>query len=219
MKFRNLRTGAPQKGGESINQLTWLDLKNLPGTLREFEYWSQLCLTEFLRKAIRNQPSFLIRRRTPFRGRHILCIMGGIGSGKSAATNILTQEFGYREINSGQVVARLLRISTVQSRQEKLQRKSWRFISSERGPSDWHLPSLKAVKQSEQKALIDGIRQRNHRKSSRNRRATKVRLCTSIRHRTSLIPFMRIGVGTTFNRRFLEAVQFASGDRREKADR
>ena len=151
----------PQKGEKSINQLTWLDSNNLPGTLREFEYWSQLCLAEFFKKAIRNEPSFLIRRRTPFRGPHILCIIGGIGSGKSAATNILTQEFGYREINSGQIIARLLGIPPVPSTsRETFQRKSWRFISARPGPSRLASALLKEVNQSEQKALIDGIRQK-----------------------------------------------------------
>ena len=103
----------PQKGEKSINQLRWLDLDGFPETLREFEYWSQLCITEFFSKAVRNEPSFLIRRKNPFRGSHILCIIGGIGSGKSAATAILTQEFDYREINSGQIVAKLLRIAPV----------------------------------------------------------------------------------------------------------
>jgi predicted NUDIX family phosphoesterase/dephospho-CoA kinase len=152
---------SPQKGEKSINQLTWLDLSNFPGTLREFEYWSQLCLTEFFKKAILNEPSFLIRRRAPFRTRHILCIIGGIGSGKSAATKILTDEFAYYEINSGQVVAKLLRIPPVPSTpRDKFQSRSWRLISSKRGPSRLAAALLKEAEQSEQKALIDGIRQK-----------------------------------------------------------
>ena len=157
----SLEWDTPQKGEKSINQLTWLDLDNFPGTLREFEYWSQLCLTEFFKKAIRNEPSFLIRRRAPFRAHHILCIIGGIGSGKSAATKILTEEFVYHEINSGQVVAKLLRIPPVPSTpRDNFQNRSWRLISSKSGPSRLAAALLKETEQSEQKALIDGIRQR-----------------------------------------------------------
>jgi predicted NUDIX family phosphoesterase/dephospho-CoA kinase len=150
-----------QKGEKSINQLTWLDLSNFRGTLREFDYWSQLCLAEFFKKAISNEPSFLIRRRAPFRTRHILCIIGGIGSGKSAATKLLTEEFAYHEINSGQVVAKLLRIPPVPSTpRAKFQDKSWRLISSKHGSSRLAAALLKEAERSEQKALIDGIRQK-----------------------------------------------------------
>ena len=151
----------PQKGEKSINQLTWLDLNKFPETIREFEYWSQLCLTEFFKKAIRNQPSFLIRRKAPFRSRHLLCIIGGIGSGKSAATNILTKEFEYHEINSGQVVAKLLRIPPVPiTPRATFQRRSWRFISSKRGPSRLASALIEQSEHSDKKVLIDGIRQR-----------------------------------------------------------
>jgi predicted NUDIX family phosphoesterase/dephospho-CoA kinase len=152
---------SPQKGEKSINQLTWLDLNDFRETLRDFEYWSQLCLTEFFKKAIRNEPSYRIRRKAPFRDNHILCIIGGIGSGKSAATSILNQEFGYREINSGRVVAKLLGIPAVpNTSRETFQRRSWRFISSKRGPSRLASALLGEVKRSGEKALIDGLRQK-----------------------------------------------------------
>jgi predicted NUDIX family phosphoesterase/dephospho-CoA kinase len=151
----------PQKGEKSINQLTWLDLNNFRETLRDFEYWSQLCLAEFFKKAIRNEPSFRIRRRAPFMHSHILCIIGGIGSGKSAATDILTKEFGYTEINSGQVVAKLLGIQPVPlTPRGEFQRKAWKFIHSKRGPKRLASALIKEAKQSEHPALIDGIRQK-----------------------------------------------------------
>jgi predicted NUDIX family phosphoesterase/dephospho-CoA kinase len=151
----------PQKGEKSINQLKWLDLTQIPGTLREFEYWSQLCLTEFFKRAIRNEPSFLIRRRSPFRGRHVLCIIGGIGSGKSAATNILITEFGYQEINSGQVLAKLMGIPPVpDTPRAQFQRKAWRFISSNRGSQRLAAALLEHAGDPDRQVLIDGIRQR-----------------------------------------------------------
>jgi predicted NUDIX family phosphoesterase len=159
---RSSEWDTPQKGEKSINQLTWLDLGDFPGTLREFEYWSQLCLTEFFKQAVRNEPSFLIRRKAPFRTSHILCIIGGIGSGKSAATKILTKEFAYHEINSGRVVAKLLRIPPVpKTSREQFQKRSRRFIFSKHGPERLASALLQEVQKSETKSLIDGIRQKD----------------------------------------------------------
>lgn len=155
------RWDRPTKGEKSINQLSWLDLESLDDNLRDFEYWSQLCLAEFFKRAIRTQPSFLIRRKMPFKGRHILCIIGGIGSGKSAATKILTAEFDYSEVNSGKVMAALLHIPAVpQTPRAEFQTKAWSFISSPDGPSRLASALAEAADQASGRVLIDGIRQR-----------------------------------------------------------
>lgn len=152
----------PLKGEKSINQLTWLDMSAFSDDLRHFEYWSQLCLTEFYKTAIRTQPSSLIRRKAPFRNKHILCLIGGIGSGKSAATRILTREFGYEEINSGRVMAGLLGIPPVPTTpRDNFQQKAWRFIHSKRGPQRLAKALIDLAQQHEKTPLIDGIRQRD----------------------------------------------------------
>lgn len=149
------------RGEKSITQLRWISLKRLQRDLREFEYWSQLCLAEFFKDAIRTQPSYMIRRRAPFRRGHILCIIGGIGSGKSAATEILTREFGYAEVNSGKVVAELLGVAPVpRTTRESFQLKAWELIRSRNGPRRLASALLGAAKELGSPALIDGIRQR-----------------------------------------------------------
>ena len=73
----------------------------------------------------------------------------------------MTKEFGYREINSGKVVAKILRIPAVpKTPRDKFQRSAWRLISSKSGPSKLASALLKEVNESDEKALIDGIRQR-----------------------------------------------------------
>lgn len=149
------------RGEKSITQLRWLDLVHFQRELREFEYWSQLCLAVFFRDAIRTQPSYLIRRRTPFHRKHILCIIGGIGSGKSAATKILTREFGYAEVNSGRVVAELLGVLPIpKTRRDAFQKGAWKLIQREDGPRRLASALLRAVRKLDKPALIDGIRQR-----------------------------------------------------------
>jgi len=151
----------PMRGEKSVTQLRWLDLASFDRELREFEYWSQLCLTEFFKNAIRTLPSFVIRRRAPFQRKHILCIIGGVGSGKSAATDILTREFGYAEINSGRVMARLLGIPPVPgSKREEFQERAWRFINRRDGPRRLAAALFRSAQESKQAVLIDGIRQR-----------------------------------------------------------
>ncbi|WP_158789130.1 HTH domain-containing protein [Granulicella sp. L46] len=151
----------PVKGEKSINQLRWIDLADFSEELREFEYWSQLCLTEFYPHMVRTQPSSIIRRKAPFQGRHILCLIGGIGSGKSAATRILTAEYGYSEINTGRVMAKFIKMPPVSSTtREVFQDKAWAFIQRNRGPERLAAALLKEAKRVDGHVLIDGIRQR-----------------------------------------------------------
>lgn len=73
----------------------------------------------------------------------------------------MTKEFGYTEINSGRVVAKLLGIQPVPATpRDKFQRKAWKLIHSKRGPKRLASALIKEAKQSEQPALIDGIRQK-----------------------------------------------------------
>jgi predicted NUDIX family phosphoesterase/dephospho-CoA kinase len=158
---RSTEWDRPARGEKSITQLRWLDLSSFDHELREFEYWSQLCLAEFFKGTILTQPSFVIRRRAPFQRKHILCIIGGIGSGKSATTHILTREFGYTEVNSGRVMARLLNIPPVPgTSREDFQERAWKFISRRDGPRRFAAALFRDAEESGQTVLIDGIRQR-----------------------------------------------------------
>jgi predicted NUDIX family phosphoesterase/dephospho-CoA kinase len=151
----------PERGEKSITQLEWLSTNSFNRELKDFEYWSQLCLAEFFEDAIKTQPSYVIRRRTPFQGPHLLCIVGGIGSGKSAATKLLTQHFNYTEINSGRVVAELINIPPVpETNREEFQKQAWRFIKRPTGPAKLARALLRHAKASTPPVLIDGIRQR-----------------------------------------------------------
>jgi predicted NUDIX family phosphoesterase len=152
----------PRRGEKSITQLAWLNLGELHRELRQFEYWSQLCLVEFFRQAVRTQPSFVIRRRAPFQRPHILCIIGGLGSGKSAATAVLKSEFGYSEVNSGQVLSELLGIPPVpETDRGEFQKNAWKFISRKNGPARLAKALLARAREATGPALIDGIRQRD----------------------------------------------------------
>jgi predicted NUDIX family phosphoesterase len=54
----------PKRGEKAITQLRWLNL-NQPSSfsLRDFEYWSQLCLRTYYHDFVTSQPSYLIRRK------------------------------------------------------------------------------------------------------------------------------------------------------------
>lgn len=151
----------PIKGEKSINQLRWLDLDHFDAEFRYFEYWSQLCLTAFFPKVARAQPAFIVRRKSVFKTRHVLCIIGGIGSGKSAATRILSDEFDYVEINSGQVLSKLMSIPPVpQSDRAIFQSAAWKFIERLDGPRLLAKAILSEAKSVEGSVLVDGLRQK-----------------------------------------------------------
>jgi predicted NUDIX family phosphoesterase len=124
----------PRRGEASINQLEWIDTKRDEIDLNQFEYWSQLCWRAFFRPIVEAQPSYRIIRKRPFRGPHLLIVAGTIGSGKSAATEFFVDWLKYREINSGRILANLLRLPPIpRTSRSSFQDAAQRFIGSKRG--------------------------------------------------------------------------------------
>ena len=138
----------PERGEKGITQLRWVSEDTSPLLLWNFEYWSQLCLRAFASGLTVARPAFRIIRKPPLRPPHILCVLGPVGSGKTMATAILKEEFGYVELNTGKVVAELLGIPPVsETPRAEFQEKAWQFINSQDGPgslairlvSKWHM--------------------------------------------------------------------------------
>jgi predicted NUDIX family phosphoesterase len=150
-----------QRGEKSINQLRWIDVLSETVDLAEFEYWSQLCWRVLFPVIAKAQPAYRILRKKPFRGSHILNVVGGIGSGKSLATKFLTRKFGYVEVNSGRVLADLLKVPPVPETPRPIfQELSWEFIQTADGPARLASALLRAATRSgAQRVVIDGVRQ------------------------------------------------------------
>jgi predicted NUDIX family phosphoesterase/dephospho-CoA kinase len=152
----------PQRGEKSITQLRWLDSTAEEVSLNDFEYWSQLCFRQYLPISVRAQPSFFLRRRAPLSPPHVLCVVGTVGSGKSEATKVLTEHFGYREVNSGRVLAGLLGLAPAdETGRESFQTAAWRLIRRKDGPKRLAAALWKeAQRLGGPRLLVDGIRQR-----------------------------------------------------------
>lgn len=147
------------KGEASINKLRWIDTREtIP--LVEFEYWSQLVIREFFPSTLSAVPSYKIQRRSPFRSKHILCIVGAIGSGKSVTSKFFDSRLNYQSINSGEVLASLLGLQPVpQTPRAVFQAAAERFIESEGGPERLGTALAQAAAQAMgDRVLIDGIR-------------------------------------------------------------
>ncbi len=149
----------PERGEKSITQLQWLGDTTPRPPLSRFEYWSQLCLRGFAPKLVRAQPAFLVRHRSPLKPPHLLCVIGEVGSGKSEATRILKNDFGYRELNSGRILADLMGIPPIpKTPREAFQKRAAHFINSASGPRRlattlWS----EAQKIHSDRILIDGL--------------------------------------------------------------
>lgn len=78
------------------------------------------------------------------------------------ATEVLKDDFGYDEINTGEVVAQLLGVPPVpQTPRAEFQEIAWRFISESSGPERLARRLLEiAHRKSTPRILIDGLRQR-----------------------------------------------------------
>ena len=158
---------SPKRGERAVAQLGWIDVTSGMPPLHEFEYWSQLCLRKYFPQTLRAQPAFRITRKSKRIIReklcppHILCITGPIGSGKSQATQVFTEEHNYKEINTGKILADILKIAPVPKTNRKIfQKKAWDFIVSIDGPQILASTIIERVnKIQHERILIDGIRQ------------------------------------------------------------
>jgi predicted NUDIX family phosphoesterase len=150
-----------QRGEASINQLRWIDALGEAVNIVDFEYWSQLCWRTLFPVMVKAQPIYRILRKKPFRGTHVLVVVGGIGSGKSSATKYLTRNFGYVEVNSGRVLADLLALAPVPETPRPLfQEAAWRFIEQPEGPAQLADALWRAILRSKaDRVVIDGVRQ------------------------------------------------------------
>ena len=126
----------PVRGEKSITQLRWLALKDSSINISTFEYWSQLCIRDVLRVPPPTSSSFVIRRKKQLRPPHILCVVGTVGSGKSEATRCLREDYGYQEVNSGRVLARLLGLAPVPATaRAAFQERASEFFSTRSAPA------------------------------------------------------------------------------------
>lgn len=165
----------PKRGEKSINQLKWVSTAEQL-SLWNFEYWSQLCLRQFARSVIRLQPDYKLVRKGAFKPPVTVCVIGEIGSGKSEATRLLRDDFGFKEVNSGVVLAGLLKIPPVPATpREEFQRRAWEFITRKDGPRRLASALDAAITAyGAKRVVIDGIRQAATLEEFRKLRAGRV---------------------------------------------
>jgi len=152
----------PVRGEKSINRLRWIDPGDPGVGLASFEYWSQLALRHVFPKQAKAQPTYAVRHRAPFRKTHLLALVGPLGSGKTQAARVLTERYGYKEVNSGKVLADNLGIPPVPlTARHEFQAAAGSFISRPDGPETLARAISAAVAESEsERVLVDGIRHR-----------------------------------------------------------
>lgn len=148
------------RGEASINRIRWLDTVEDPINLSDFEYWSQLVVRTFYPSTMTMAPSYKVIRRAPFLEPHILCVVGSIGSGKSATSKHLSKKCGYAEVNSGRVLSRLLDLPPIPDTPRRVfQDAAEEFITKSDGPSRLgHALANEAAIATSPRVLIDGIR-------------------------------------------------------------
>ncbi len=151
----------PVRGENSITKLRWLSTESEDVVLSGFEYWSQLVMRSFARDIVKLQPTYTVMRKRPLQPPHLLCLVGPIGSGKTEASRVLTREYGYSEVNSGRVVARLLGIPPVpETPRPELQALALNLIAEPDGCHRLAEGLYEEVAQlRSRRVLIDGVRQ------------------------------------------------------------
>ncbi len=153
---------SPVRGEESITQLRWVDVSSPDLQLWAFEYWSQLFLRVLFPTAIKAQPAYVIRRRHVLRPPHLVCVAGPIGSGKSEATKVFKEEYGYVEVNTGVLMSKLIGLPPVPvTPRSRFALEAWKFISRPDGPRRLAEAIADATRSTNgERIIVDGIRQR-----------------------------------------------------------
>lgn len=152
----------PKRGEKSINQLKWLRAKsNPPIRMHEFEYWSQLCFRLFFPKMVLAGPERTLIRPNRLRNARVICLQGGVGSGKTEVADVLSSHRGYEVINSGKVLAGLMGIHPIPKTDRKVfQRQAIEFINTRSGPETLARALAAEIDSTpSERILIDGIRQ------------------------------------------------------------
>lgn len=151
----------PKANERSVTQLTWMDPASPTHSLFDYEYWSQLCLMAFHSRETITRPTFRIRRRRPLTPPNILVVLGGVGSGKSATTAVLRDDYGYFEVNSGRSVARALGVPAVPSTDRTtFNALAWDLVRSAGGPQRIANALVAEGADHGDRIVIDGIRQK-----------------------------------------------------------
>ena len=147
-------------GEKAVTNLRWLEPSGKDFSMRDFEYWSQLCMREYYPNLVKGEPSYLIRRCKYLTPPHILCVLGPVGSGKTEATSILKKGYGYREINTGKLIAALIGMPPVpKTPRGAFQKEAFKFITSVDGPRLLAYAVQKQVASvAADRILIDGFR-------------------------------------------------------------
>jgi len=154
-----------RRGEAAVNQLRWVDVAESANSLdlNEYEYWSQLCWRKFFPGLVKGQPRFKIIDAAPFAVEpwHIVAVVGSIGSGKSVATQILAEQFGYGVVSSGRVLAGLMGVPPIpETPRGDFQALASVFIRGADGPRRLAKALLhEADRLGGRKIAIDGIRQ------------------------------------------------------------
>lgn len=151
----------PRRAEKAITQLRWL-VPSRDTPLNDFEYWSQLCLLTYYPAVTRGEPSVKIRKSMPLRRPHVLCVVGQIGSGKTEAAEILHQDLGYAVVNTGQVLAGVLRRAAVtEGTRHDFQENAQAFIGQPGGPERLAREIVDEVTAAgSPDVVVDGLRQR-----------------------------------------------------------
>lgn len=148
------------RGEASVSGIRWVNTLNESINLSEYEYWSQLVVRSLYRSSLRMTPTYKIQKRSVIQQPHILCVVGAIGSGKSATSRLFRQRFGYAAVNSGEVLAKLMRVQPIPATPRYVfQSHADAFISRAEGPEELgRALALEASVHKSGKVLIDGVR-------------------------------------------------------------
>jgi predicted NUDIX family phosphoesterase/dephospho-CoA kinase len=155
-----VRSAKALKREKSINQLRFVPVSRLGDEYERYEYWSKLCIQEFFKGSVRIQCRIHpVRNFSLAKHSTNVAVVGTVGSGKTEASRMLLEQFGYDVVNTGEIVQEILGASIKTVGRGRVQNLAQTFIQSPTGPETLAEAIYQAVIRSKkERRLIDGLR-------------------------------------------------------------
>ena len=147
-------------GESSLRSLKLEPISCIAERFAEFEYWSQLCLQYSFKRYLSPECSINVRRKLSCDDCCLLLIVGYIGSGKSEACHLLTDEFGFTLVPGSKVLRDLIGCKGVSDiGRRKFQDIGLDFVSQPGGHKKLAESIARSMKNSPgRRFVLDGLR-------------------------------------------------------------
>lgn len=145
-----------------IRSVAWISPYRDGLNLNEFEYWSVLYFENRFAAVVRQAQEFSITDLERLQSADSYCVLGGIGSGKSLASDLLSKRLGGSIVNSGRVLSEILELKPVpQTDRVTFQNAAEKYMSKPEAAQSFAAAMVEKANKQDAPVIFDGVRNRS----------------------------------------------------------